>query len=464
LGSRANYNDLRQTADRYTADLSGGREYRYDAAGRNTAYLDYEFDCTGGDLWDKNHGVYCNPPPTKIYHANQEYYTYDKVGNRTDLGAVIGTGNRLLKFNGDSLVYDADGNLIRRMQRLTDIQRLHWNSIGQLTSVWTTGQDSVNFAYDAFGRRVRKWSASATSRYIWDGDDLIAEVDGAGNRVVEYTYYPGVDQPHSQRRGTATSYYVQDFPGNVVGLVDGLNTLLNAYKYKPFGADDGSPTPIVGNALRYAAREFDSETGLYYIRARYYDPQLGRFISEDPIGLLGGINLYAYAWNDPINARDPSGMGNPVGIAVGGLSVVARAALVAAMASALAIAARDIQQGRTAEMARMTGQGIMYAWATVVAFVTGNGPPRPPKRPEDLVPPTPYVAPRGDQSPPPPPWPPNLRIGPPGGAGSAAGSGGSSDIVTCFPVGSASVQMVGYGPPRPAGVKFQCSDGSTFWM
>ena len=79
------------------------------------------------------------------------------------------------------------------------------------------------------------------------------------------------------------------------------------YKYKPYGADNGSSPGTVPNPFRFAARQLDSETGLYYMRARYYDPQLGRFVSEDPIGLAGGINVYLYAGDNPVNGRDPSG-------------------------------------------------------------------------------------------------------------------------------------------------------------
>jgi len=76
--------------------------------------------------------------------------------------------------------------------------------------------------------------------------------------------------------------------------------------------------------MMFAARQFDSETGLYYVRVRYYDPQLGRFISEDPIGLLGGINPYVYAGNDPVNQLDPSGQCGPLCIAVAGGAIAGR--------------------------------------------------------------------------------------------------------------------------------------------
>jgi len=131
----------------------------------------------------------------KIY-SRMQTFSYDSVGNRHDLNAVTATGNRLVMFNGDSLVYDDDGELIRRIRGGQEIQRLWWNSLGQLIAVWSSGQDSVTFGYDGFGRRVSKRKATGTTHYVYDGSELFAEVDSAtGNRLVEYTYYPGIDQP-----------------------------------------------------------------------------------------------------------------------------------------------------------------------------------------------------------------------------------------------------------------------------
>jgi RHS repeat-associated protein len=134
-------------------------------------------------------------------------------------------------------------------------------------------------------------------------------VDGAGAPIREYAFYPGVDEPHSLRRGSdgAVFYYAQEVPGDVVGLISGGNALVNAYEYRPFGSLEwqSETTP---NPLRFQAREIDPTAGLYYFRNRWYDPELARFISEDPIGLEGGINPYAFAGNNPANFTDPFGL------------------------------------------------------------------------------------------------------------------------------------------------------------
>jgi RHS repeat-associated protein len=88
--------------------------------------------------------------------------------------------------------------------------------------------------------------------------------------------------------------------------VNTSNAITNSYEFDPFG-NAVSVTETVVQPMRFAGREFDAETGLYYMRARYYEPQLGRFISEDPLGLAGGINSFVYANNDPVNRIDPDG-------------------------------------------------------------------------------------------------------------------------------------------------------------
>lgn len=302
--------------DDVTSTGESGREYFYDAQQRLTGYDDYsatngQYLCAPGTnyLVDPVTGESCWAPASRTVSGSSRYL-YDIVGNRADSGAVVVAGNRLVRFRGDTMVYDADGNLVKRWALAGgQVDSLAWNSLGQLVSVTRNGV-TTSFGYDGFGRRVRKTTESTVMRYLHDGDNLLAELDGAGNRLAEYTYYPGIDRPHSVRRwsgGVATTYYyATDHPGNVIGLIDNANTLVNRYSYAPFGSRQDS-LGTVANRLRFAARELDEETGLYYNRARYYDAVLGRFISEDQIGLAGGINLYSYTSNNPANYRDPFG-------------------------------------------------------------------------------------------------------------------------------------------------------------
>jgi RHS repeat-associated protein len=301
-----------ELADRWKRD-STGAEYQYDASGQLTRIAPYWFEHTTFSC-PREDDPDCIPPvETRKVYGTATTLQYDAVGNPRGSGVVVETGNRLRRLGDYQLEYDADGNLTRKYklsgsgERVWD-QTLSWNSIGQLTTVTTNGS-TVSFGYDGWGRRVRKTGPSGMARYLWDGDDLFAEVDATGNRVAEYTYYPGIDQPHSMRRsgGGQLYYYATERPGHVVALLDASGSVVDHYEYSPFGElTVGYGT--VPNTLRYGAREHDVETGLYYNRARYYDPALRRFVSEDPLGLQAGINQYAYAGNAPLDARDPTGL------------------------------------------------------------------------------------------------------------------------------------------------------------
>jgi RHS repeat-associated protein len=235
----------------------------------------------------------------------REVYTYDKVGNRKDHSAVVATGNRVTSFDGYTLTYDDDGNLTSKSKPGVWSQTFTWNALGQLVKVVTNGT-TTTFGYDGWGRRVRKTVGATRTDYVLDADHVIAEANGS-TLLRSYAYYPGVDLPHSVKVGSAVYYYVTETPGHVSGLVDESNQLKNQYEYTPFG-EPITATEQVAQPLRFGAREYDSETKLYFHRARYYDPHVGRFISEDPIGLAGGLNKFAYAGNDPIQNLDPFGL------------------------------------------------------------------------------------------------------------------------------------------------------------
>jgi len=228
--------------------------------------------------WQEGGGIVCPDPfdfttcyRDVIPHADlvrAQDFSYDAVGNRTDLGPVLEPGNRLTSFNGTTLGYDADGNLTSKTKP-GFTQTLSWNTRGQLVSVRTNGV-TTTFGYDGFGRRVRKTTGATTTRYFWDGDDLVLEFDGAGTPVREYSAYPGIDHPFAVRRASdgAVFYYAQEFPGHVAGLTNSAEQVVNTYEYDPWG-EPISTTEQVPQPLRYGGREYDSETGFYCMRARY---------------------------------------------------------------------------------------------------------------------------------------------------------------------------------------------------
>ena len=148
---------------------------------------------------------------------------------------------------------------------------------------------------------------SRTTNYLYDGYNLLEEIDGSGNLLARYTQATKVDEPLFELRSGTTSYYEQDALGSVSSLSDASGALANTYSYDSFGKLLSSSGTLT-NPFQFTGREFDAETGLRYYRFRYFDPTIGRFISEDPVGFDGGINFYRYAQNNPSLLIDPFGL------------------------------------------------------------------------------------------------------------------------------------------------------------
>ncbi|MDB4917638.1 MAG: RhsA, partial [Gemmatimonadetes bacterium] len=290
------------------------RRYGYDASGELISQGDWQ-RVVGGCYNDPDYGYRCAYTGEVPVAGSIHSYGYDLVGNPTDAGTMIMTGNRMTQFGGDAIMYDSDGNVIQR-QRIgspsTFNQVLTWNSASQLTAVTTTRNGvptTLQFAYDGNGRRIQKTVVGgAVTHYVWDGDQIVAETDASGNTQRLYTYFPGTDQLNSVVTGGKTYYAAQDAAGNVVGMIDWTQlSAKDKYTYQPFGTMDQNDQNVP-NSMRWKGLLYDAESGLYYVRARYYAPEMRRFLSEDPIGLDGGINQYRFAENDPVNNGDPSGL------------------------------------------------------------------------------------------------------------------------------------------------------------
>jgi RHS repeat-associated protein len=248
---------------------------------------------------------------TAATHPNQtnESYTLDDVGNRT--ASHQGSSyshqpfNRLVTANSNSYGYDANGNLTSK----TDASGswiYTWDYENRLKQASKSGGVSVTYAYDALGRRIqRSSSASGTMKFVYDGADVIRDLDASGSTIAEYLNAPGVDNKLRQSASGAVSYFATDHLGTTRALTDASGSLASTLNYDSFGNVTGSSP---STRYTFTSRELDSETGLLYYRARWYDPQQGRFVSEDPIGLEGGLNSYAFVENNPGNNTDPFGL------------------------------------------------------------------------------------------------------------------------------------------------------------
>jgi RHS repeat-associated protein len=167
----------------------------------------------------------------------------------------------------------------------------------------------VTFKYDPLGRRVYKSSSAATSIYAYDGDNMVEETNSSGTAVARYEQTEEIDEPLGMLRSAATSYYESDGLGSITSLSNGSGSLAQTYTSDSFGKQTASSGSLV-NPFQYTGRESDTETGLYYYRARYYDPSSGRFVGEDPLLFGGGdANFYNYVSGGATNYTDPSGLG-----------------------------------------------------------------------------------------------------------------------------------------------------------
>ena len=240
-----------------------------------------------------------------------ESYSYDAVGNRlSSLGVspyTYNASNQLTSTPGATYTYDNNGNTLTKTDA-NGTTTYVWDFENRLTSVTLPGSGgTVSFTYDPLGRRIRKVAPSGTTIYAYDGANIIEETDSAGAVLARYTQGLGIDEPLAMLRSGTTHYYNADGLGSITSLTDAAGAVAATYTYDSFGKGVAS-TGVVTNAFRYTSREFDSETGLYFYRARYYDQRSGRFISEDPIAFQAGVNFYAYVFNNPVTNVDPTGL------------------------------------------------------------------------------------------------------------------------------------------------------------
>ena len=236
-------------------------------------------------------------------------YAYDNVGNRTSSSGTYGTGNRISTFGGVTYVTDVEGNVTQKGST-----RYFWSAEGLLDSV-SAGTVTLRYRYNVAGQLVEKSRNGTVERILlWQGPNLLAELNGTATaRIAEYGY-DGLDQPMALITGGTTialaRFFVQNEAGNVTGVIQDSLTIAQHVKYDPWGKQM-SVTGTLNDTTRLRWKglvwEGDS-TKLYYVRTRWYDPETGRFMTEDPIGLAGGINMYAFAGNDPVNGSDPFGL------------------------------------------------------------------------------------------------------------------------------------------------------------
>ena len=202
------------------------------------------------------------------------------------------------------IALDANGNTLSDATG----KQYTWAFENRLTQavVPGTGGGTTTFKYDPFGRRIQKSGPLGTTNYLYDGFQLIEEVDPSGNVFAKYSEDQGIDEPLAGLISGTTNYYQRDALNSVTSVSSAAATLANTYNFDSFGKLTAS-TGTLASPFQFTGREFDQETGLYFNRARYYDSNTGRFVTEDPLGFDAGVNFYDYVLNDPVDNVDPFG-------------------------------------------------------------------------------------------------------------------------------------------------------------
>lgn len=279
-------------------------QYQYNDANNITSWTNASGShAYGYDLVDRLTSAVNSAQPN-------ESYSFDGVGNRTasHLSASYSYQpfNKLTSTAAATYSYDNNGNLLSKTDA-AGTTNFTWNEENQLTQVTLSSGVTVNYKYDALGRRLqRTTSAGANERYVYDGNDVLLDLNADWSVATTYLNAPGIDN-HLRQTSTTTgvSYFLSDHLGSTAGLTDSAGSVLEQLTYDSFGNSAGSSRTRYG----YTARERDPDTGLVYYRARWYEPQVGRFISEDPIGFDGHQkDFYTYVANNSLNRKDPDGL------------------------------------------------------------------------------------------------------------------------------------------------------------
>jgi len=228
-------------------------------------------------------------------------------GSTTTTNYTCYAANELTVVNGQAYTYDSNGNLTDNGSKtfIYDVE----NHLIEVKK--SDGTSLATFTYDYEGKRTSMTTSTGTTYFHYSGSKVIYETDANNNVVADYTW-DAQGNPVTMTKGGTTYYYHVNGHGDVTSLTDASGNIVAQYQYDAWGNIISSTGSMKdANPYRYAGYRYDNETGLYYLMARYYDPNVGRFIMRDTFdGFKGNplsLNQYAYCNNNPVINTDPSG-------------------------------------------------------------------------------------------------------------------------------------------------------------
>jgi RHS repeat-associated protein len=284
LIKRDYYYDPNGRLSRFTDQRRGSKSFAYDPAGRLAGTINS--------------------------HDETEQFEYDPAGNLLLKNgkpcATYAEGSRQLSFDRALMDYDPRGNLISKTDK-NGTCRYSYNLFDQLIRFTAPDNTTIGFTYDALGRRILKKSARGEVRYHWNLFNLAWEEVNA--HKTQYIYYPESFLPLCLINDQEAYYFQTDHLGTPYEIIDNSGQIVWSGDYSTTGSCTINEAASIENNLRFRGQFFDIETGLHYNLFRYYDPQTGRYITQDPKSYLSGdYNSYRYCAGDAVNRYDPLGL------------------------------------------------------------------------------------------------------------------------------------------------------------
>jgi RHS repeat-associated protein len=237
---------------------------------------------------------------TNTVNGSAQNYTYQKIGTNPN------NWQRLLSDGVNSYTYDSNGSTITR-NGSSGSYTFSWDYENRMYAIG--GAETDSYVYDYQGRRSSKTVAGATTTYLYDNLNLIGE---AGASPANYVFGPGIDEPLAMSRSGSVYYYGVDALGSVADVGDSAGSIQDSYIFDAWGVAK-SQTGSLANPFAYTAREW-GEAGMLFYRARYLQPSVGRFVSEDPLRFRAGPRWFSYVLNRPSRLRDSLGLTGQPGI------------------------------------------------------------------------------------------------------------------------------------------------------